>query len=93
MTNLGDENNSLIQHNNHGLSPSQFKFLNDMPIWLVMKSYEQFSTWLEVELYNFYYLNIVFKSHLQPEDEKRLQDIPNQWKGRSCQMEFCLHTM
>lgn len=83
LEHLGDLH-STAQHSTHGCSQSQEHFLHDLPLYLVVECYEKFMIWLKDEMYNFHGIPLAVKSHLLPEDKKKLQEIPSQWKGMLC---------
>ena len=84
---------STVQHTTHGCSQSQVHFLHDLPVYLVVECYEQFIIWLKDEIYNFHDLPFAVKSHLLPEDKKKIHEIPSQWKSMLCAQIGATHNL
>ena len=63
------------------LSPPQLKFLESLPTAMVFTCLKLFIQWLKDGMYDFHTLPFTLKTHLSPEDQEALLQIPNKWKG------------
>ena len=70
------------------LSPPQLKFLENLPTVMVFSCLQKFIQWLKDGMYDFHTLSFTLKTHLPPEDQEALLQIPEKWKGGKSSVEI-----
>ena len=73
------------------LSSPQLKFLESLPTAMVFTCLQLFIQWLKDGMYDFHTLPFTLKTHLSPEDQEALLQIPNKWRAGNKKMVHVCH--